>query len=139
MRTRKILFPDYPDSVFSLAPGPLVNTEFYAGWLDYWGDHHHRVSPSLLTHRLEQMIGNNATNVNLYVFHGGSSFGYINGADDTPVGFLPVVTSYDYDAPLTEAGDVTHKYHAICAIIAKCKGKVSELKGRNDNCDRFLP
>ena len=60
----------------------------------------------------------------MYMFHGGTSFGYVNGADDTPYGYLPVSTSYDYDSPLNEAGDVTDKYNAICGFLAKQRGKV---------------
>ena len=39
-------------------------------------------------------------NVNIYVFHGGTSFGWTAGSNTAP--FAPCPTSYDYDAPITE-------------------------------------
>ncbi|MEQ2220908.1 hypothetical protein ILYODFUR_010396 [Ilyodon furcidens] len=95
--------------------GPLVNSEFYTGWLDHWGDQHAVVSAQKVSRVLEEMLTMGA-NVNMYMFEGGSNFGYWNGADhDTS--FRSVVTSYDYDAPLTEAGDPTEKLLAIRDVI----------------------
>ena len=47
------------------------------------------------------------------MFHGGTNFGFTNGAnyDDK---YSPTTTSYDYNAPLTEAGDRTETYYKIC-------------------------
>ena len=56
-----------------------------------------------------------------YMYEGGTNFGYMNGANDPP--YMPVPTSYDYDAPLNESGDVTPKYIAIRDIISKVCGK----------------
>ena len=56
--------------------------------------------------------------VNFYMFHGGTNFGFTNGANDKHT-YRPTVTSYDYDAPLDEAGDPTHKYAAFRKVIAK--------------------
>ena len=56
-------------------------------------------------------------NVNIYVFHGGTSFGWSAGSNDGP--FLATPTSYDYDAPITEAGDLTDKFWAIRDTIGK--------------------
>ncbi|XP_054471231.1 beta-galactosidase-1-like protein [Anoplopoma fimbria] len=95
--------------------GPLVNSEFYTGWLDHWGDQHAVVDGQKVSRMLEKMLIMGA-NVNMYMFEGGSNFGYWNGADhDTR--FRSVVTSYDYDAPLSEAGDPTEKLLAIRDVI----------------------
>ncbi|XP_061827494.1 beta-galactosidase-1-like protein isoform X1 [Nerophis lumbriciformis] len=95
--------------------GPLVNSEFYTGWLDHWGDQHANVDTQRVSRGLAEMLTMGA-NVNMYMFEGGTNFGYWNGADhDTR--FRPVVTSYDYDAPLTEAGDPTDKLLAIRDVI----------------------
>ncbi len=56
--------------------------------------------------------------VNIYMFHGGTNFGLTNGANDKGV-YRPTVTSYDYDAPLDEAGRPTAKYHAFREVIAR--------------------
>lgn len=101
--------------------GPLVNSEFYTGWLDHWGSHHSVVSPTRVAKVLSEMLLMGA-NVNLYMFIGGTNFGYWNGAN-MPYAAQP--TSYDYDAPLTEAGDLTEKYFAIREVI-KMYSKVPE-------------
>ncbi|OWF47700.1 beta-galactosidase-like [Mizuhopecten yessoensis] len=98
--------------------GPLVNSEFYTGWLDHWGHKHETVNKLIVSVTLDLLLKYGA-NVNMYMFEGGTNFGYWNGADDLP--YLPVPTSYDYDAPLTEAGDITEKYKLISHVISKYK------------------
>ncbi|XP_036420665.1 beta-galactosidase [Colossoma macropomum] len=95
--------------------GPLVNSEFYTGWLDHWGSPHSVTSTAIVVKSLNEILEIDA-NVNLYMFIGGTNFGYWNGAN-TP--YAPQPTSYDYDAPLTEAGDLTEKYFAIRDVIKK--------------------
>ncbi|XP_054887971.1 beta-galactosidase-1-like protein [Poeciliopsis prolifica] len=95
--------------------GPLVNSEFYTGWLDHWGDQHAVVGAQMVSRVLEEMLTMGAS-VNMYMFEGGTNFGYWNGADHDSR-FRSVVTSYDYDAPLTEAGDPTEKLLAIRDVI----------------------
>ncbi|XP_070684297.1 beta-galactosidase [Pempheris klunzingeri] len=93
--------------------GPLVNSEYYTGWLDHWGSRHSVVSSAKVAKSLNEILSMGAS-VNLYMFIGGTNFGYWNGAN-APYGAQP--TSYDYDAPLTEAGDLTEKYFAIREVI----------------------
>ncbi|XP_074201436.1 beta-galactosidase isoform X2 [Camelus bactrianus] len=95
--------------------GPLINSEFYTGWLDHWGQPHSVVSTKAVASSLQDMLARGA-NVNLYMFMGGTNFGYWNGAN-TPYQAQP--TSYDYDAPLSEAGDLTEKYFALRDVIKK--------------------
>ncbi|XP_012790120.2 beta-galactosidase-1-like protein isoform X2 [Sorex araneus] len=97
--------------------GPLVNSEYYTGWLDYWGQNHSTRSIPAVTRGLEKMLRMGAS-VNMYMFHGGTNFGYWNGADEKSR-FLPITTSYDYDAPISEAGDPTPKLFAIRKVISK--------------------
>jgi len=99
--------------------GPLVNTEYYTGWLDHWGEPHQKRPTDLVINQLELVLQQNAS-VNLYMFEGGTNFGFSNGAELTKEGeYKPVPTSYDYDAPLTEAGDPTEKYFALRKLISK--------------------
>lgn len=99
--------------------GPFVNGEFWAGWFDEWGKGHANVSSSIVAKRLDQMLQLNAS-VNFYMFHGGTNFAYTNGAMSKIPGRYNVrVTSYDYNSPLTEAGDTTDKYFAIRDVMAK--------------------
>ncbi|VDK75833.1 unnamed protein product [Litomosoides sigmodontis] len=88
---------------------PLVNSEFYSGWFVVWGQNSQNIpSKTELINTADYMYHLGAS-MNFYMFHGGTNFGYWNGAGTT----APVITSYDYSAPLTEAGDLTPKYMAI--------------------------
>ncbi|XP_025769919.1 beta-galactosidase [Puma concolor] len=95
--------------------GPLVNSEFYTGWLDHWGQPHSRVRTEVVASSLHDVLAHGA-NVNLYMFIGGTNFAYWNGAN---IPYQPQPTSYDYDAPLSEAGDLTDKYFALRDVIRK--------------------
>ncbi|XP_003744556.1 beta-galactosidase [Galendromus occidentalis] len=97
--------------------GPLVNSEYYTGWLDHWGGIHETVPTAAVVRSLDEMLAMNAS-VNMYMFHGGTNFGFDNGANLDSV-YQPCPTTYDYDAPLTEAGDPTEKYFAIKNVIRK--------------------
>ncbi|CAM2701582.1 unnamed protein product [Rotaria socialis] len=95
--------------------GPLVNTEFYPGWLDLWGHQHSTVSTESIVKTLDEMLSI-GVNVNFYMFFGGTNFGFTSGADPD---YIPQPTSYDYDAPISEPGDITSKYMAIRNVIGK--------------------
>lgn len=97
--------------------GPFMNSEMYTGWLDNWGLPKSRVETPVLIDTLRQLLDMGAS-FNLYMFHGGTNFGFRSGANDNG-GFQPQITSYDYDAPLTEAGDTTEKFKAIRELIDK--------------------
>ncbi|WP_055699137.1 glycoside hydrolase family 35 protein [Streptomyces silaceus] len=97
--------------------GPLMTTEFWIGWFDRWGAHHVVRDADQAARELDELLGSGAS-VNFYMFHGGTNFGFTNGANDKHT-YRPTVTSYDYDAPLDEAGDPTEKYTAFREIIAK--------------------
>ena len=98
--------------------GPLVNSEFYTGWLDHWGEAHSRRDTKQVADSLDAILKLNA-NVNMYMLIGGTNFGFWNGANGGATSYLPQPTSYDYDAPLTEAGDPWDKYIAIRDVIKK--------------------
>ena len=97
--------------------GPLMCSEFWDGWFDDWGSHHHLTSVEDTARSLDELLERGAS-VNIYMFHGGTNFGLTNGANDKGT-YLPIVTSYDYDAPLDEAGNPTEKYWAMRDVIAK--------------------
>ncbi|MGV9365271.1 glycoside hydrolase family 35 protein [Amycolatopsis sp. NPDC003731] len=97
--------------------GPLMCSEFWNGWFDHWGAHHHTTSAADSAAELDALLAAGAS-VNLYMFHGGTNFGLTNGANDKGV-YQPLITSYDYDAPLDEAGNPTPKYHAFRDVIAR--------------------
>ncbi|GAA2239269.1 beta-galactosidase [Herbiconiux moechotypicola] len=97
--------------------GPLMCSEFWDGWFDDWGEHHHTTSTEQSAHDLDELLAAGAS-VNIYMFHGGTNAGFTNGANDKGV-YKPIVTSYDYDAPLDERGDPTEKYWAFREVLAK--------------------
>lgn len=69
---------------------------------------------------LEYMISK-GINVNIYMYFGGTSFGFGGGANINGDVFYSNPTSYDYDAPLSEAGDPTVKWFAIKNMISKVR------------------
>ncbi|GAA1938993.1 glycoside hydrolase family 35 protein [Kitasatospora viridis] len=97
--------------------GPLMCAEFWIGWFDRWGGVHVTRDPEDAAGNLDQLLAAGAS-VNIYLLHGGTNFGFTNGANDKGV-YRPTATSYDYDALLDEAGDPTPKYEAFRKVIAK--------------------
>lgn len=97
--------------------GPLMCSEFWIGWFDHWGGPHHGRDTADAAADLDRLLSAGAS-VNIYMFHGGTNFGYTNGANHHHA-YAPTVTSYDYDAPLTESGDPGPKYHAFREVIAR--------------------
>ena len=96
--------------------GPLVNSEFYTGWLDHWGEPHQKRDGQQFAASLDKVLQLNAS-VNMYMFEGGTNFGFWNGANAGDSSYSPQPTSYDYDAPLTERGDITQKLYEIRTVI----------------------
>jgi len=99
--------------------GPLMCTEFWNGWFDHWGERHHTRAAFDAAQTLEDILSAGAS-LSLYMFHGGTNFGFMNGANEAPAPkYQPTVTSYDYDAPLDESGRPTPKYFAFREVIAR--------------------
>lgn len=94
---------------------PRMCAEFYPGWFDHWGEIHHHGNNQNLMDGVEWMLSNGVS-FNLYMFHGGTSFGFMNGANFGKA-YEPDVTSYDYDAPLDEAGRPRPKYFDLQKLI----------------------
>lgn len=97
--------------------GPLMCMEFWVGWFDSWGVDSHKTSD--LAQNIKDLddalrLGH----LNIYMFIGGTNFGFMNGSNYYDV-LTPDVTSYDYDAVLTEAGDITPKYLEFQKVISK--------------------
>ncbi|UYV72288.1 GLB1L [Cordylochernes scorpioides] len=97
--------------------GPLVNSEFYSGWFDAWGEPHQILKVDIFIKSLEYLLSHNVS-INMYMFHGGTSFGYTSGILMSAY-YRAMTTSYDYAAPLSEAGDTTEAYHRIRDVLAQ--------------------
>ncbi|GAC1590768.1 MAG: beta-galactosidase [Hymenobacter sp.] len=100
--------------------GPYYVAEWYPAWFDWWGTRHHTVPASKYTPGLDSVL-KAGMSINMYMFHGGSTRGFMNGANykGDSSHYEPQVSSYDYDAPLDEAGNATPKFRAFREVIAK--------------------
>ncbi len=96
---------------------PKMCMEFWCGWFDHWGEKHHTRKADNLIPELEEFLKQGAS-FNMYMFHGGTNFGFTAGANHQK-GYEPTVTSYDYCAPLTEWGDYTDTYHKIRKLLCE--------------------
>lgn len=98
---------------------PRMAGEYYPGWFDHWGDKHHTGNLDNILKDIGWMLERDVS-FSLYMFHGGTTFGFMNGAnysDREP--YQPDTSSYDYGAPLDEAGRPTPAYHALRELISR--------------------
>ena len=99
--------------------GPYMVAEYYPGWLDHWGEKFEKVSETSVIKDLEKYL-KDTVSFNIYMAHGGTNFGFTSGANyDKEHQIQPDITSYDYDAPISEAGWVTPKFTAIRNLMKK--------------------
>ncbi len=94
--------------------GPLMCGEFYPSWFDTWGVEHHQKDGREFLRDLKYMLDHKAS-FSIYMAHGGTTFGLWSGADRP---FKPDTSSYDYDAPISEAGWATDKFRMVREAIA---------------------
>lgn len=95
--------------------GPLMCGEFYPGWFDTWGSPHHIGDARDYLRDLDYMLSHDAS-FSIYMAHGGTTFGLWSGADRP---FKPDTSSYDYDAPIGEAGWTGEKFRQTREVMAK--------------------
>ena len=108
---------------------PLMCGEYWVGWFDHWYEIHHVRDPKEVAKLFKDMIDCGAS-LNFYMFHGGTNFGYMNGANYYDK-YEPTITSYDYNALLSEAGDLTPAYFEVRKIIEERFGRLPELTVKN--------
>ncbi|MBU7591154.1 glycoside hydrolase family 35 protein [Metabacillus halosaccharovorans] len=95
---------------------PLMCMEFWVGWFDSWGNEKHITrNDKELYKEFEDAL--DLGHVNIYMAHGGTNFGFMNGAIHEKE-YKPHVTSYDYDALISENGSLTEKYLGFKKIIS---------------------
>ncbi len=116
---------DKPDEVKKIVrdnyngKGPFYIAEWYPAWFDWWGTAHHTVSAKEYADRLGNALAGGLS-INMYMFHGGTTRGFMNGSNYREgVPFQPQISSYDYDAPLDEAGNATEKFMLFREAIQK--------------------
>ena len=99
---------------------PLMCSEFWSGWFDKWGARHETRSAKEMVAGIDEMLSKGIS-FSLYMTHGGTSFGHWAGANSP--GIVPTVTSYDYDAPISECGAPTEKYWILRNTLQKYSDK----------------
>ncbi len=93
--------------------GPYMVAEFYPGWLDHWAESFQKVAVKNVVDQTEKYL-KAGVSFNFYMVYGGTNFGFTSGANyDKDHDIQPDITSYDYDAPISEAGWATPKYMAL--------------------------
>ncbi|MBQ4350873.1 MAG: beta-galactosidase [Clostridia bacterium] len=108
---------------------PKMCGEYWVGWFDHWYEEHHVREPEEIAALFRDMLDAGAS-LNFYMFHGGTNFGFMNGANHGGK-YEPTITSYDYNALLSEAGDLTPAYHAVRKIIEEYFGALPPLTVKN--------
>ncbi len=99
--------------------GPYMVAEFYPGWLDHWAEEFQKVPTETVVNQMKKYLDNDVS-FNFYMVHGGTNFGFTSGANyDKNHDIQPDITSYDYDAPISEAGWATPKYKAVREELRK--------------------
>lgn len=108
---------------------PVMCGEFWNGWFDHWYEEHHTRDCRDVAETLDRILQHNGS-VNFYMFHGGTNFGFLNGANYSDF-YEPTVTSYDYDSPVNECGDLTPKFFAVKEVLEKYFGKTGPIEVSN--------
>jgi len=97
--------------------GPLMTSEYWAGWFDHWGEPRKTSNAKVCAERLDWMLSHGIS-VNMYVAHGGTTFGFMAGAN-FETKYRPIASTYDFNAPLDEAGRPKEKFSLIRNVISK--------------------
>lgn len=108
-----IMYETFPEQ-------PYMCGEYWDGWFEHWGEQAYRRAPDEVLTDFKTFLDNDWS-VNFYMFHGGTNFGFCNGANH-PGTYQPTVTSYDYGALLTEAGDRTDTYYKVRNLLVQKYG-----------------
>ena len=95
---------------------PLMCSEFWSGWFDHWGRKHETRDGAIMVAGLKDMLDQNIS-FSLYMTHGGTTFGHWGGANNPA--YSAMCSSYDYDAPINESGNVTPKFWQLRELLSK--------------------
>ncbi|GAU87177.1 hypothetical protein RvY_00067 [Ramazzottius varieornatus] len=128
---------DALDKLTAIQPNkPLMVMEYWSGWFDHWTEHHQTTSMEKFSSELTTILARGAS-VNFYMFHGGTNFAFMNGANmglfNVSAGYQPTITSYDYDALVSEDGRVTQKWHKTRELLAQFGLLPEELQDPTQN------
>jgi beta-galactosidase len=101
---------------------PYIVSEYWDGWFDHWGEPWNYTAARQQADEIQYILSHGSS-ISIYMFQGGTSFGWMNGANSPQAdSYQPDVTSYDYDAALSESGQPTPKYYLFRNAIARATG-----------------
>lgn len=122
----------HPDSIVQfetlkeLQPDkPLMSGEAWTGFIQFWGREFKKdCNINEIARYFKTALEMDAC-INFYMFCGGTNFGFTSGAlcDVGKKGYAPLMTSYDYDAPISEEGAPTEKYYVMRDVLDRFLGK----------------
>ena len=112
---------------------PLMCSEFWSGWFDKWGEPHETRPANEMVEGIDEMLSKGIS-FSLYMTHGGTNWGHWAGANSP--GYSPDVTSYDYDAPISENGSPTVKYRLLRNVMSRY---LKENENLADMPDPIIP
>lgn len=105
---------------------PLMCMEFWDGWFNRWGEEIIKRDPEELASTVKEVL--KLGSINLYMFHGGTNFGFMNGCSARGRTDLHQVTSYDYDALLDEQGNPTKKFFSVQRIVHEMFPEIEQFE-----------
>ncbi|CAL9685944.1 unnamed protein product [Knipowitschia caucasica] len=117
LKLQKLNQKDIQDLIALQPNSPTMIMDYWTGWYDTWGELHHTLPPEDMVSTVREIL-RRGISVSLYMFHGGSSFGFMSGALADPT-YRALVPSYDYNAPLSESGEYTPKYHLLRDLLSR--------------------
>jgi beta-galactosidase len=118
---------DFAAAQLIAGEAPVWVGEGYPGWLTHWGDP--KLQSADYANTLNELLQQKRS-FNLYVVHGGTNFGFGAGANANKdySNFEPVITSYDYGAPINERGEATADFYRFRELIARhVAHKISDI------------
>ena len=116
---------------------PLMCMEFWDGWFNNWGNDIIRRDAQETAEAMRETI--RLGSINLYMFHGGTNWGFYSGNSDFDAVNTNMITSYDYDAPLMECGTPTEKYYAMQKVIQEELPHIETFAPRIPKLDSYKP
>lgn len=117
LKLQKLKPEDIQDLTELQPNSPTMVMDYWTGWYDTWGELHHTLPPDDVVSTVREMLRRGMC-FSLNMFHGGSSFGFMSGALADPT-YRALVPSYDFDAPLSESGEYTPKYHLLRDLLSR--------------------
>ena len=105
---------------------PFMCSELWGGWFDGWGGERHTRASDEVVKEISDILKLDG-NFNLYMFAGGTNFGFTAGANcdmgaDGKDKFMPTTTSYDFCSPVDEYGNCSELYYKLQALLCEKQG-----------------